>query len=380
MPCTKDPGREPVYPLNCPSAYPRSQWYIAGYGFEFGPQVIARRILGDPLVFYRTADGEPVALWGLCAHRFMPLAQGRIENDSVVCPYHAYAYGSDGRCHTIPTGGTPSPHARLRRYLLVERGPLVWIWMGEPDQVDLSLLPDASDIGLGENSAGWRVDPACTFPMRARAALLIDNLFDLSHLAFIHAESIPGGGPISMVHPLIETEGGRLRVSRTIAGMVLDEESLFSRSIPVAKDRGNMHALLYSEMYNPGLINASGPWLWESRDDGTRGERIARLNFVHGVTPETDSSTHYFGIMTRDYMLDDDQLSAFLVWQTDRVREEDVRILEALEVEIDSHASTRKELSTKVDEGALKARRLLRKAIEAETLDAAGDGGAAITA
>ncbi len=356
-----------MYPLNCASAYPRSQWYIAGYGFEFAERLVSRRILGDPLVFYRTADGEPVALWGLCAHRFMPLVEGRIENDSIVCPYHGYTYGKDGRCHTIPTGGTPSPHARLRRYPVVERGPLVWIWMGDPGDVRMELLPDASDIGLGEPSAEWRVDPAYTFPMQARAALLVDNLFDLSHLAFTHAESIPGAGPIAMVPPVIETEGGRLRVGRTISGFTIDESSLFNRSVPIARERGKIHALLYSEMYNPSLINASGPWMWEALDDGSRGARIARLNFVHGITPETDTTTHYFGIMTRDYMLDDDALSAFLVWQTDRVRAEDVKILEAMEQQISAYASTRIEISTKVDEGALKARRILSKAIEAET-------------
>lgn len=71
--------------------------------------------------------------------------------------------------------------------------------------------------------------------------------------------------------------------------------------------------------------------------------------------------------MSRDYMLEDDQLSAFLVSQTDRVRAEDVAILERLEKDVDSFASTRIELSTKVDEGALKARRILRAAIKAET-------------
>ena len=355
-----------MYPLDGASPYPRAQWFIAGYGSEFGSRIVSRRILGDPLIFYRTEDGEPVALWGLCAHRFMPLALGRLEKGSVVCPYHAYSYGSDGRCHSIPTGGTPSPHARLRKYPLVERGPLVWIWMGDPERPNPALLPDASDIGLGEDGGGWRVDPAYTFSMQARAALLVDNLFDLSHLAFIHAESIPGGGPISLVHPSIEKVGGRLRVSRTIAGMTIGEDSLFNRSIPVARQHGEIHAVLFSDMYNPGLINASGPWMWKSGEGGRQGAPIARLNFIHGITPETAYSTHYFGIMSRDYMLDDEKLSAFLVSQTDRVRGEDVTILEQVEKEVDRYASTRIELSTKVDEGALRARRVLRKAIEAE--------------
>lgn len=354
-----------MYPLDEAACYPRSQWYIAGYGFEFGQEIVGRRILGDPIVFYRTDDGEPVALAGLCVHRFMPLKYGKVENESVVCPYHGYAYGKDGRCHTIPTGGKPSPHARLRSYPLMERGPLVWIWMGNPDAPDPSILPDASDIGLGADSQGWRIDPGKTLPMQARPALLVDNLFDLSHLAFIHSESVPNGSSLCMIPPVIEMNEGRLRVSRTLTGIEIEEHSILDRTIPVARDRGKLHALLHSEMYNAGLINASGPWLWTAREDG-RGDPVAILNYVHGITPETANSVHYFGIVTRNYLLQDDQLSALLVNQIDRVRMEDVTTLEALELDVDEHASPGVEISTKVDEGALRARRTLRKLIEAE--------------
>ena len=92
------------------------------------------------------------------------------------------------------------------------------------------------------------------------------------------------------------------------------------------------------------------------------------LNFIHGITPETENSAHYFGIVTRDYLIEDDRLSALLVDQIDRVRAEDVVALEAVELEADSHASTQIEISTKVDEGALRARRILRKMIDADGL------------
>ena len=46
------------------------------------------------------------------------------------------------------------------------------------------------------------------------------------------------------------------------------------------------------------------------------------------------------------------------------MRQEDVDTLEAVEQIADLHASTRRETSTKVDEGALKVRRILRKILE----------------
>jgi len=350
-----------MYPLDAEIPYPVDQWYIAGYSSEFTGKPMARKILNQPLVFYRTAEGQPVALWGLCVHRYMPLERGHVEGDAIVCPYHGYKYGQDGACIEIPTGAKPSPHARLRNYPVVERASLVWIWMGDPERASPDEIPDAADIGLGEDTTGWRIDTATVLPLKSRAALLMDNLFDLSHVAFIHAGTIPGGQALALVEPTVETDGKRMRVSRYIPGLVIDEESFLGKMIPVAKGVGPLYANLHSEMYSPALVNASGPWLWKLGDDGGTGEAVASLNFVHGITPETDATTHYFGIVTRNFDLDDEDLTEFLRMQIDRVRIEDVESLEALEPIVDEHASTRREISTKVDEGALKVRRMLRK-------------------
>jgi phenylpropionate dioxygenase-like ring-hydroxylating dioxygenase large terminal subunit len=355
-----------MYPLESTAAYPNDQWYIAGYASEFTSKPFARKILGQPLVFYRTAHGDPVALWGLCVHRFMPLERGHVDDDALVCPYHGYTYGPDGACIKIPTGGKPSIHAQLRNYPVVERASLVWIWMGDPKAASLEALPDASDIGLGEDNEGWRIDTATILPLRSRAALLMDNLFDLSHVAFIHADSIPGGAGLAMIEPVVEGTDMRLRVSRHIPGVVFDPEMRLGQMIPVACGKGPLYANLHSEMYSPALVNASGPWLWELTEDSLPGKPVAMLNFIHGITPETDKTTHYFGIVTRNYALDDESLSDLLRSQIDCVRREDVDSLEAVESVADHHASSRREISTKVDEGALKVRRVLRKLVEAE--------------
>lgn len=357
-----------MYPLNTTTPYPRNQWYIAGYKSEFGPKVFARPIMNEPIIFYRTEDGKPVALSGRCVHRFMPLDNAELDGNSVVCPYHGYTFGSDGRCHKIPTGGEPSSHARLRCYPVVERGPFVWIWMGEPDSADISLLPNPVDIGLGDDQHDWKVDVGETYIMNARASLLVDNLFDLSHLAFIHSVSAPGGDKLVLIPPVMEEAEGRLRVSRYVSDIVIEEGSLFAKMLPVAQNAGALLAHLHTEMYSPGLINASGPWLFRPGKGSAHGEMVASLNFVHGITPMSDTATYYFGVVTRNYHLEDEQLSSFLADQTDRVRAEDVTALEAVESALDETCTTRREISTKADEGAIKARSILRKLMKSPDL------------
>jgi phenylpropionate dioxygenase-like ring-hydroxylating dioxygenase large terminal subunit len=349
-----------MYPIDEASAYPRNQWYVAGTGEEFTRDILARRILDEPLVFYRTQDGAPVALWGLCPHRSMPFELGQLRGDDLVCGYHGFAFSNQGKCVSIPTSEHISPACRVKSYPLVERGPWVWIWMGDGEP-DHALLPDASDIGLGADAAGWRVDITEAFVMKARAQLLIDNLLDLSHLAFVHIDTV-GPAPIALTKAETNTDGGRLFVKRTME----DEPTtpFIAFLMPEAGDR--VWNELITDFYSPGLINAGGPWVWKSRPDGSRGEAAGKLNFVHVITPESPNSTHYFGVLTRNFRLDDDELSMALAAQNDAVRREDIIVLEAIEQVVDRYGDAKREISVKADDGALMVRRSMRKLIAQE--------------
>ena len=355
---------EGTYPLHAARPYPREQWYIGAYCSEVREgAVLARRIFNEPIVFFRSAGGEVSALSGLCVHRFMPLDQAPVIDDNLVCPYHGYAYGPDGRCVKMATGGTPSPHARLRRYPVVEDGPFVWIWTGTASPPTEAAPPDLADIGLSGDGAGWRVDLAARLDLPARAALLVDNLFDLSHIAFIHAKTLPGAEALALISPVFEVASERFRVGRYIPGFMAEPGTVVGDTMPIIVGRP-VFATLHTDFYSPALINSSGPWADELVNGGP-GSPIGKLNFVHGITPETENSTHYFNVATRNFLLDDEDLSARLVSQTDRVRMEDVVALAAIE-KIADRMNAKHEISSKADEGALKVRRRLKAMIDAE--------------
>lgn len=57
---------------------------------------------GRSIVVYN-AGGTIHALDSACAHRGGPLAEGRFDRDSVVCPWHGFRFGlRDGVCRTNP--------------------------------------------------------------------------------------------------------------------------------------------------------------------------------------------------------------------------------------------------------------------------------------
>ena len=44
------------------TAFPLDQWYVAGFAWELKDQPVARTLLGQPVVLFRTEDGRVAAL------------------------------------------------------------------------------------------------------------------------------------------------------------------------------------------------------------------------------------------------------------------------------------------------------------------------------
>jgi vanillate O-demethylase monooxygenase subunit len=157
-------------------------WYAAGFPEELGRSLLARTYLGEPVVLYRKRDGKPVALEDRCAHRRLPLSMGRLIDDTLQCGYHGLIYDCAGACVAIPGQPRISPGTGVRAYPVVDRHAFTRIWMGDPAFADESLIPDYG----GLDRPDW-ASSRIQFQVRAHYQLIIDNLLDLSHLAYVHA-------------------------------------------------------------------------------------------------------------------------------------------------------------------------------------------------
>lgn len=167
------------------SSFVRNCWYVAGFSHEFpGDRIESRRIAGEPVAFYRRSDGRLAALADRCAHRHAPLSLGRIEGDDLRCMYHGLKFDPSGTCIEIPGQQRIPDGSCVRSYPLVDRGGWVWIWMGDSDACDPGLIPPVCDFDDPE----W-VQSSGQLDYDAPYELINDNLLDLSHLAFVHADS-----------------------------------------------------------------------------------------------------------------------------------------------------------------------------------------------
>ena len=164
----------------------RNCWYAAGWSRDFAPESLsAATILNEPIVIYRTTGGDAVALQDRCCHRFAPLSMGRIEGDNLRCMYHGLKFAPSGKCIEIPGQPKIPAQAFVRRFPIVDKYSVAWIWMGDPALADESLVPDF----VGVDDPQWSMKPG-RMDYNANYVLINDNLLDLSHIAFLHSKSL----------------------------------------------------------------------------------------------------------------------------------------------------------------------------------------------
>lgn len=349
-----------MYPFQNDKTLVRNRWYIAAFSNEISRTPFERTILGLPVALYRTEAGKPIAMYGICPHRYYPLALGKLKGDALVCGYHGFTFGDDGKCIDIPSQETGAGFCQPT-YPVIERGPLCWIWMGDADRCDPALIPPYDDIGLDQ--PGWRTSSFDYFHIRGRAQLLIDNLMDLTHLPFVH-HHIPGGDHITKTPMRESHENGRYLLTRLprlhwgpFHDMIYGPDAHFEGEAEVENE---------TAFYGPEFIR-TGLGNYVAIDGKPEvPAALGRLYILHGITPETATSTHYFGFSTRNFRLDDPQLDEIQLKSDIQIRQQDVDAIEAVEARLDKSAAVQRELLVRSDAPAVKVRQIIQAMLDSE--------------
>ena len=95
------------------------------------------RLLGTDLVAFRATDGSVGVLDEQCPHRKASLALARNEDNGLRCIYHGWKFNTRGEPTEVPnhTGDQAQfcKNVRVNRYTTVDRGGIVWVWLGKGD-------------------------------------------------------------------------------------------------------------------------------------------------------------------------------------------------------------------------------------------------------
>ena len=95
------------------------------------------RLLGEDLIAFRDTNGRVGLIEAYCPHRRAPMFYGRNEDCGLRCVYHGWKFDADGKCVDLPTEPATSKmkdHIKIGAYPTVERGGIVWTYMGPADK------------------------------------------------------------------------------------------------------------------------------------------------------------------------------------------------------------------------------------------------------
>jgi vanillate O-demethylase monooxygenase subunit len=350
--------------------FPKNTWYVACSSDEIDVKLLGRTICNEKMVFFRGEDKKVAALENFCPHRGAPLSLGHVVEGKLVCGYHGLTMGCRGKTVSMPgqrVGGFPA----IRSFPAVERYGFVWVWPGDESKADAATIPhmqwyDNPDWAYG----GGLYHIACDY------RLMIDNLMDLTHETYVHSSSI-GQKEIDETPCKTTADGDEVVTSRFMEGIEappfwkmalrgnkLPEDGLVDRW-QICRFAPPSHVMIEVG------VAVAGHGGYDAPDD----KKVYSV-VVDFITPETDTSIHYFWGMARKFNPTDKALTATVREGQGKIFSEDLEMLESQQRNLLANPQ-RKLLLLNIDAGGMRARKVIDRLI-AQELNATESASASI--
>jgi len=337
-------------------------WYQAAWSHEIVEAPFPRTLLNEEIVLFRDAEGRAHALEDRCCHRATPLRLGEVVPEGLQCGYHGLIFGGDGKCVSIPGQDSVPPQAKVRSYPLVERQEFIWVWMGDPTLADESTI---LDYPWNDDHANWPHKHGM-YHIKCNYMLLIDNLMDLTHIPFIHRNTIGGGSKMGQVN-------ARMDVNRTDTGVHYIRWMLGITPPPTyVRAAGFAEGVKVDRWQDFEYVAPASVVQWTGALEEGRGAEADRdqpdgfsLRLYHGATPETENSCFYFWTPANGYRQDEPEATEGLYQEIADTFLEDLDFLEAQQAALEADPE-RPLVDIKSDKARLVARRAFDRMVRAE--------------
>jgi phenylpropionate dioxygenase-like ring-hydroxylating dioxygenase large terminal subunit len=164
-----------------------NQWYLICVLAELDKQnPLKKKILNKDLVVFKTNSNKIAVLEDRCCHRNVQLSLGYVNGENLVCAYHGWQYGSEGKCACIPSLPIDQPipkTAKIKVYPVQIKHKCVWVYLGDENKMESASIPPMNEMD--------------NFPMvynyhylNADLALVAESLIDPYHINHVHNKSI----------------------------------------------------------------------------------------------------------------------------------------------------------------------------------------------
>ena len=336
-------------------------WYVLDWAADVKRTLKNRMVLNQDLVYFRAKGGEVVVLQNRCGHRCFPLHRSTLnkKNDTIQCGYHGLTYGTDGTCVKIPSALDLDPsYVKIQAYPVIEKGPMVWVWPGDPAKADPKLVPDYDWI----MEDGWGYGDGF-YHVKGNYLQIHENLMDITHFQYLHGAAL-GTAKHAEAKIKVTVKGNTVdnyRVNRGegVPGLHLKATGLGDAII-------ERHA--HSTFVTPGFHDAKGMFI---DPKGTnKGRKEYRPQILHFITPETQYTSLYWWCFARDFSPTNKKYDQMYSKATRAVFEEDKDAIEWIEDQWarDDRPAFR-ENHVPTDEGAVRMRRIVHKMAVQEAMN-----------
>jgi vanillate O-demethylase monooxygenase subunit len=297
------------------------------------------------------------------------MSLGYVSEGRLVCGYHGLEMGCKGETLHMPgqrVGGFP----KNRSYPVEERYGFIWVWPGEADKADPATIPHQHWYDNPEWAFGGGL-----YHIKCDYRLMVDNLMDLTHETYVHSTSI-GQKEIDETPCKTTVNGDEVVTSRFMSGITPPpfwKQALRSNHLAddVPVDRWQICRFTPPShvMIEVGVAH-QGHGGYDAPDD----KKVYSV-VVDFITPETETSIHYFWGMARKFNPRDKALTATIREGQGKIFAEDLEMLERQQQNLTDYPE-KKLLMLNIDAGGVQSRKIIDRLVAAECAAAAATGTA----
>lgn len=178
----------------------KNNWYaVLNSNSVKKSQVVGAKRLNKKLAFFRDSKGMIHCVMDVCAHRGASLSLGSVSDDCIKCPFHGIKYSGDGKCEVIPSEGISSKkdysRFNLVHFHVRELNDIIYLWYGDGEPTkEINYFSEIENMEYSELVDNWNV----------HYSRIIENQLDVSHLPFVHHNTIGRGNKTLVNGPKVK--------------------------------------------------------------------------------------------------------------------------------------------------------------------------------
>jgi nitrite reductase/ring-hydroxylating ferredoxin subunit len=159
-------------------------WFQVAYSDELeAGGVMPLHYFGRDLVLFRGDDGAPRVLDAFCPHLGAHLGYGgRVEDNTIRCPFHAWRFDGGGRCIEVPYATKIPPLAKLDAWQVCEANGLIMVWHHMERRDPLWEVPRLPEYG----DSHWTDYTRRRWKVRTHNQEMAENAVDSAHFKYVH--------------------------------------------------------------------------------------------------------------------------------------------------------------------------------------------------